>query len=189
MYGLFKITNMWNQDLYQKALYFAAEAHKKQKIKGTEQNYLAHLSHVSAELMAALIQNNNATINVDLCLCCALLHDSIEDTSITYLDIANQFSVEIADGVQALTKDERVEKVEQLNDSLKRIKQQPPEIHMVKLADRISNLRKPPENWSYEKRKAYLVDAQKILDTLGAANDVLSNRLTEKIAQYKTYLD
>ena len=47
---------MWNQELYQKALYFAAEAHKNQTIKGTDQNYIAHISHVAAEIMASMAQ-------------------------------------------------------------------------------------------------------------------------------------
>ena len=179
---------MWNQDLYQKALYFTAEAHKRQTIKGTDQNYLAHICHVTAELMGAIAQSDSSSIDADLCLCCGLLHDTIEDTDVTYKEIQSIFSEKVADGVLALTKDDRIEKKEQLADSLRRIKQQPLEIHMVKIADRISNLRKPPENWSTEKRMAYLYDAQEILNMLGGANTFLDQRLREKIEQYRIYI-
>lgn len=179
---------MWNQDLYQKALYFAAEAHKKQTIKGTDQNYLAHICHVTAELMGAISQSDSSSIDADLCLCCGLLHDTIEDTDVTYKEIQSIFFEKVADGVLALTKDDRIEKKEQLADSLRRIKQQPLEIHMVKIADRISNLRKPPENWTSEKRMAYLDDAQEILNMLGGANTFLDQRLNQKMEQYRLYI-
>jgi (p)ppGpp synthase/HD superfamily hydrolase len=40
----------------------------------------------------------------DFAISCALLHDVIEDTNITYDDLYVKFGYEIADGVEALTK-------------------------------------------------------------------------------------
>jgi len=49
-------------------------------------------------------------------------------------------------GVSALSKDEAVPKEKELEDSLHRIREQPAEILMVKLADRITNLQPPPQD-------------------------------------------
>lgn len=44
----------WSQEAYIKAYRFAAERHKGQLVPGTEWSYLAHLSMVGMEIMAAL---------------------------------------------------------------------------------------------------------------------------------------
>ena len=49
--------------------------------------------------------------------------------------------------------------VAQMADSLARIKQQPKEVWLVKLADRSANLGKPPHYWSAEKILAYRQEA------------------------------
>ena len=68
-----------------------------------------------------------------------------------------------------------------------RIKQQPEEIWMVKLADRITNLQPPPGNWSKEKIGNYLQEAVTIHEYLGGASGYLSSRLLEKIDGYRMY--
>lgn len=44
----------------------------------------------------------------------------------------------------------------QMQDSLRRIKSQPREVWMVKMADRITNLQPPPGHWSEEKDSSRL---------------------------------
>ena len=43
--------------------------------------------------------------NPDLAVQCALLHDTIEDTDVTYDDVKRQFGTDVADGVMALSQD------------------------------------------------------------------------------------
>ena len=78
-------------------------------------------------------------------------------------------------------------KQEQMLDSLQRIKQQPLEVGMVKLADRITNLQPPPHYWTKEKINSYREEAQIILDTLGCSNEFLAQRLADKIKNYQQY--
>lgn len=75
-----------------------------------------------------------------------------------------------------------------MSDSLRRIKRQPREIWMVKLADRMTNLQPPPSYWTTEKRKKYLDQAKLILDELKSGNKFLSSRLNEKIQAYQPYV-
>jgi len=87
--------------------------------------------------------------------------------------------------VLALSKDKSIEKDHQLEDSLARIQQQPKEVWMVKLADRITNLAPPPAFWSQEKRQHYRQDAIIIHTSLKDASPYLGTRLLEKIEAYE----
>lgn len=119
---------------------------------------------------------------------CALLHDTVEDTAVTYEQVAAGFGQPVADGVLALTKDEGLPKGEQMPDSLRRIKRQPREVWLVKLADRIVNLQPPPKHWQAERIAAYKVESDSILAALGEASPLLAERLAAKIEAYGTGL-
>ena len=88
--------------------------------------------------------NQEPNFDGDLAIQTAILHDTIEDTNPAYEDFQSEFGRNIAYSVLALTKDTILEKEAQIHDSLERIKLQPKEIWMVKLADRITNLQPPP---------------------------------------------
>ena len=125
----------------------------------------------------------------ELAVRCALLHDVLEDTPVSYAALEAEFGAAVAAGVLALSKDPVLPKDQQLRDSLDRIREQPGEIWLVKLADRITNLAPPPVYWSRDKRHDYREDAMLILDALGSASAYLAGRLREKIAAYKAYID
>jgi (p)ppGpp synthase/HD superfamily hydrolase len=125
----------------------------------------------------------------DLAVLCALLHDTLEDTEITFDDVAGAFGSEVAAGVQALTKDESLPREEQMADSLVRIKRQPKQVWMVKLADRITNLQEPPHYWNQDKRQAYRAEAWTILTELRDGDALLAGRLERKIQDYGRYLE
>lgn len=135
----------WSQDIYINAYRFAAEAHwnskKRQVVPGTDIPYLMHFSLVAMEVIAAL--DKEAGFDGNLAVQCALLHDTIEDTGTTYDQIVESFGLAVANGVLALSKNESVgadlpkqqRKERQMADSLERVKKQPREIWMVKMAD------------------------------------------------------
>ncbi len=174
-----------NQDKITKAWFFASRVHKEQKYPGEELPYITHIGNVLLEVMAVASSLDNA----QLAICCAILHDTIEDTSTTYEDILQEFGVDIANGVQALSKDKTLNtKQEQMQDSLKRIKEQAKEVWVVKMADRVANLGEPPHYWSIEKKRAYQEEARLILEQLHEANEQMANRLKAKIEDYERYL-
>lgn len=178
---------MWSQDIYRKALIFAATAHKDQKIPGEDLPYIVHPANVCMEVMSALCRDPG--INADLAVQCALLHDTIEDTSVGFTDIKRAFGRAVADGVLALTKDKTLsDKRLQLVDSLERIKKQPREIWIVKLADRITNLEAPPVYWTKQMIASYRGEAELILAALRNGSAFLAERLTEKIIDYEKYI-
>lgn len=177
----------WDQDKYLAAWNFASANHNGQTLPGSDIPYINHLGLVAMEATAALA--NNSIDNPNLLVVCALLHDLIEDTSTTFEDIKNTFGADVAEGVLALTKnDELPSKPEQMRDCLRRIKNQPIEVWMVKLCDRITNLQSPPKHWNQERTINYQNEARLILDQLGEASPFLAERLTMKIDAYNQYL-
>ena len=145
---------------YNKALEFAATAHQGQKVPGSDWPYLVHLGRVAMEIMIAM--QTEQDLDYNLAVQCALLHDTLEDTDVSKQDIVREFGPKVAEGVAALTKDKSIPKSEAMADSLARIKLQPHEIWMVKMADRISNLGPPPKHWDKNKIKAYMEEARVI---------------------------
>lgn len=180
---------MFSQENYIEVLNFAALAHGEQKTpKGLP--YLAHITCVAMEVINACEKSQLEQNKTDLAISCALLHDVIEDTNITYNEIYVKFGDKIANGVEALTKDKtKSTKQEQMKDSLERLLAQPYEIQMVKLADRITNLGIPPKHWDSEKMKKYQEEASLILSCLKNSNIYLAKRLEEKIEEYKKYIN
>ncbi|MFN6570385.1 HD domain-containing protein [Dendronalium sp. ChiSLP03b] len=176
----------WSQETYIKAYKFAAQAHQGQKMPGSEIPYIMHLSFVSMEVIAAL--NVEAKSDGDLALQCSLLHDTIEDTDVTFEQVKTKFGESVANGVLALTKDESLAKHLQMADSLRRIKEQPQEIWMVKLADRITNLQAPPYYWTQEKIIRYREEGIQIYEYLRDASSFLASRLASKIEDYKAFI-
>ncbi len=173
----------WSQDKYIRALKFAAEAHHGQTVPGSDLPYIVHVTMVAMEIIAALAQEDD--LDGDLAVQCALLHDVIEDTGISYEELSVEFGPAVAEGVLALSKNDDLEsKQEKMTDSLERIKLQTKEIWMVKLADRITNLQPPPGHWNSKKIERYRVEGKEILQELGKGCSYLAERLKQKILKY-----
>lgn len=178
---------MFNQESYIKYLTYAALAHGDQKTpKGLP--YLTHITSVTMEVINACEQSKLDETKSDFAIACALLHDVIEDTNITYDDLYVKFGYEIADAVEALSKNKNLSKQEQIRDSLERMLTQPYEVQMVKLADRITNLSTPPEHWDNKRIKEYHKESSLIISCLRNCNIYLAKRLEEKIEDYKKYI-
>ncbi|MAD42873.1 MAG: phosphohydrolase [Arcobacter sp.] len=179
---------MFCQEKYIKALEYAAIAHGEQKTpKGLP--YIVHITSVTMEVINACEKSKLEEEKANLAISCALLHDVIEDTNTTYDDLYVDFSEAIANGVEALSKDKNLEsKQEQMKKSIEMLLEQPYEVQMVKLADRITNLSTPPEHWDNNKRQAYLKEASFIYSCLKNSNIYLSKRLEEKIEDYKKFI-
>ena len=132
---------MWKADLYLKALNFAAEAHAGQLVTNTKRAYITHVSSVAAEVLVALGGTSALDIEIDLAMQGALLHDVLEDTDTTEIELEKLFGTEVLRVVQALTKDTTLAKADQMKDSLARILTTGKEARIIKLADRIVNYR------------------------------------------------
>jgi len=176
----------WSQDLYIKAWNFACAAHQGQLVPGTKLAYVNHVGLVAMEAMSSIAAGESIG-NPNLLVGCALLHDTLEDTATAFAELEQCFGEDIARGVLALSKNKNLPgKDAQMRDSLARIQEQPHEVWMVKLADRITNLQPPPAYWDGAKIQGYGVEAELIWATLAGASPYLGQRLRQKIDQYRT---
>ncbi len=176
------MSSTWSQEHYFQAYMFAAYAHQGQLVPGTVLPYIVHISLVSMEIMAAL--SHEPDPHGDLAIQCALLHDVLEDTLVSYAELEHTFGVAVARGVQALTKNPTLPRATRMADSLTRIKEQPPAVWKVKLADRITNLQQPPATWSATKIGQYRDEAEQIYAALHTASPYLAYRLRQCITKY-----
>jgi (p)ppGpp synthase/HD superfamily hydrolase len=171
--GIVRWREAWN---------FAAEAHAAQKVPGGPSCYLQHLGSVALEVLGAHLVEPIG--DLDLAVQCAILHDAVEDQEVPLALLTQLFGADVAAGVAALSKDPSLDKGVAMIDSLARIRAQPQAVWMVKLADRITNLQTPPAHWSAAKIACYRLEAQQILEALGAAHAHLAHRLAQAIGAY-----
>lgn len=121
-----------------KAIEFSSKAHEGQKRKSGEP-YLIHPLEV-AKILTQLKMDNNSIM-------AAILHDTIEDTSVTKEDIAKSFGEDVAEIVDGVTKISKIQfssqEDRQAENYRKMILAMSKDIRviMVKLADRLNNMR------------------------------------------------
>jgi len=174
------------QTLYQNAIRFAAEKHGSQKVKGSQNPYVVHLSNVAMELFVAA--QRTPRFDLSFAVQVALLHDTIEDTPVTRAELETVFGNDISEAVWALTQDKRLLKDYRLSEKLAKVRQCSKEVWAVMLADRITNLQVPPKTWSKSKITDYQFDSIHILEALEGGNEYLEKRLANKIEEYNLYI-
>lgn len=89
-------------DAWQRAASFAARHHLHQLRRDGKTPYAAHPFRVAMTLRHVF------EIADPVAITAALLHDVIEDTTVDYDDLAEEFGTEVADVVAALSKDARM---------------------------------------------------------------------------------
>jgi guanosine-3',5'-bis(diphosphate) 3'-pyrophosphohydrolase len=148
-----------------KALAFAAHKHRDQRRKDAEASpYINH----PIELADVLVTEGGIT-DVEV-LCAALLHDTVEDTDTTHEELANAFGSRIARIVAEVTDDKRLPKHERKRLQIEHAPRLSEGAKLVKLADKICNLRdvaeRPPAKWDLARRREYFDWAKQVVDGL-----------------------
>ena len=180
--------------IIEKAYNMAREAHKEQKRKSGEP-YIIH-PLCTAIILADLELDKESIV-------AGLLHDVMEDTSVTKEQITKEFSEEVADLVDGVTKitklDYDVDKVEEQAENLRKMflaMAKDIRVILIKLADRLHNMRTlqymTPEKQK-EKSKETMEIYAPIADRLGISKikielDDLALRYLEP-EKYKDLVD
>src|SRR5437867_10524255 len=74
--------------------------------------YINHIGSVVFEILNAIQHTDN--FNGELAVSCALLHDTIEDTSLKIEELKQLYGEQVTAGVLALTKDNTISKDRQM---------------------------------------------------------------------------
>jgi guanosine-3',5'-bis(diphosphate) 3'-pyrophosphohydrolase len=151
------------------AAYFAAKKHTNQRRKNIEDTpYINHPVEV-----AFLLASVGGISDEDI-LSAALLHDTIEDTGTLAEDIKSQFGSIVLGYVQEVTDNKSLPSHERKKMQVKHAGMLSDGATLIKLADRISNLRsvasEPPRWWPAQRQIDYFEWSQKVFSNLRKIN-------------------
>ena len=152
-----------------KALAFAAHKHRDQRRKDAEAS--PYINHPIA--LADVLVNEGGVTDTEV-LSAALLHDTVEDTDTTPDELERVFGPRIARIVAEVTDDKNLPKAERKRLQVEHAATISPEAKLVKLADKICNLRdvveRPPASWDLARRTEYFDWAKSVVDRLRGAH-------------------
>ena len=155
-----------------RALAFAAHKHRDQRRKDAEAS--PYINHPIA--LAEVLAGEGGIIDVEV-LAAALLHDTIEDTATTAEELRAEFGERIAAMVEEVTDDQKLPKAERKRLQIVHAAALSPGAKLVKLADKICNLRdvaeRPPAKWDLQRRQEYFEWARRVIDGLRGAHPKL----------------
>jgi guanosine-3',5'-bis(diphosphate) 3'-pyrophosphohydrolase len=165
-----------------KALAFAAYKHRNQRRKDTDA-----LPYINHPIALANVLANEGGISDPAVICAALLHDTVEDTQTTFQELEQEFGAEITNIVREVTDDKTLPKEERKRLQIEHAETISPKAKLVKLADKISNLRdvadSPPANWELPRRQAYFEWARNVVDRLRGSNARLESVFDQAYAR------
>jgi hypothetical protein len=128
--------------------------------------------------VAALLHANDAPMNAVIA---GVLHDILEDTGTTREEMELFFGPEITAIVVECTDDRSLSKVERKRRQVSSASGKSTEAKFVKLADKYDNLStlssSPPDGWSPERIRGYIVLAAAVVDGLRGTCPALEAKL------------
>ena len=116
-----------------KAIEFATRAHAGQFRKGTSRPYIVHPIEVG-DIVSTMTKDEEI-------ISAAILHDTIEDTGVTYEDLKQEFGTRVADLVAAESEDKSKTWIERKGHTLEHLKTASQAEKILTMADKLSNIR------------------------------------------------
>ncbi len=176
------MNNSYDIGLVIRAVEFAAQKHRMQRRKDRDAS--PYINHPIALMHVLWIVGG---ISDPLILAAAALHDTIEDTETTEEELRTTFGEEITQIVVEMTDDKSLPKEDRKRLQIEHAYGMSREGALVKLADKICNLRdvaaNPPLGWSLKRRVEYFDWAKAVVDGLPR---VSKNLLVKFEAAYGT---
>jgi guanosine-3',5'-bis(diphosphate) 3'-pyrophosphohydrolase len=165
------------------ALAFAAHKHRNQRRKDVEAS--PYINHPIA--LAQVLAVEGAVKDADV-LVAAILHDTVEDTRTTAAELKRKFGGKIAGIVMEVTDDKRLRKYVRKRLQIEHAPHLSKAAKLVKLADKICNLRdvadRPPKKWRIARRRIYFEWARSVVGGLRGAHPVLE-RIFDRVYSRK----
>ena len=145
-----------------KAVAFAAYKHRTQRRKDVDAS--PYINHPIS--LADVLANEGGIDDINV-LCAAVLHDTIEDTTTTADELTPIFGAKVTSIVVEVTDDKSLAKEVRKQRQVEHAALISPEAKLVKLADKICNLRDilktPPSDWSVDRKQTYFDWAAKVV--------------------------
>ncbi|MHB1099272.1 MAG: HD domain-containing protein [Burkholderiales bacterium] len=148
-----------------RALAFSAHKHRDQRRKDHKAS-----PYINHPIALANVLVNEAGITDPVTICAALLHDTIEDTETTADELLEAFGPDVLGVVLEVTDDKALLKADRKRAQVEHAAGKSDRAKLVKLADKISNLRdivsSPPADWSDQRKSDYFVWAKEVVNQL-----------------------
>lgn len=166
---------------------FASEKHAGQLRKGARSEpYINHPIEV-----AHLIANIGLVTDLEIVIG-GLLHDTIEDTDTSEAEIADIFGPVVCGYVLEVTDDTSLPKHRRKELQIEHAPHMSPGAKMIKLADKISNIRDVVENpaigWDIGRRRDYVLWGEQVVAGLRGANRLLEDHFDRLIERANSTL-
>lgn len=146
-----------------RALAFAAHKHRNQRRKDPQAS-----PYINHPIALANVLCNEADVTDIETLCAALLHDTIEDTETTAIELHEHFGARISQFVMEVSDDVTLPKAERKRKQIEHAAHISTQAKMIKLADKTCNIRdvadRPPVGWGLKRRQEYFDWAKKVID-------------------------
>ena len=147
------------------ALQFAAHKHRDQRRKDLEAS-----PYINHPIALANVLWGEGGVHDPVVIEAALLHDTIEDTETTPAELRKRFGRKVASIVGEVTDDKALPKAERKRLQVEHAPHISREAKLVKLADKISNLRdmaaSAPKTWPKSRVREYFDWAKRVVDAL-----------------------
>lgn len=167
-----------------RATQFAADKHRRQRRCDPDAS-----PYINHPISLANLLANEAMIDDPVVICAALLHDTIEDTETTFEEIEAAFGFAVADVVREVTDDKALAKPERKRLQIEHARRISPRAKLVKLADKICNLRDivaaPPVGWSAQRKDDYFVWAAQVVEGLRGVHPPLEEIFDAIVRRWK----
>jgi guanosine-3',5'-bis(diphosphate) 3'-pyrophosphohydrolase len=173
--------------LVSEAAEFAARRHAGQQRKGRgDEPYINHLAEV-ANLLATATGGRDAEL-----IAAGWLHDTIEDTATTQEELAKRFSERVASVVAEVTDDMRLPKGTRRQLQIVHSPGKSPSAKLIKIADKISNVRARifpnPSEEQREELADYVGWAEQVVAGCRGGNATLDALFDEAAANARSML-
>ncbi len=169
------------------AAHFSADRHRDQRRKGSRNTpYINHPLEVAERL-----NRIGGIEDVDV-LAAAILHDTIEDTETTAEELAQLFGAKIAALVEELSDEPDLHWTDRKRLEIEHAARISPEARLIKLSDKTSNVAdtatNPPGEWTLQRRRDYLLFAEKVADGCRGINTALDAEFDRVLADARARL-
>ena len=174
-------------ELVTRAADFAARRHVGQRRKGhAAEPYINHLAEV-ASLIAEATEGKDAAL-----VAAGWLHDTLEDTDTEREELVTLFGEDVTALVAAATDDKSLPKAERKRLQIAHAPGLAPRAKVLKIADKISNLRSlilsPPDGWERERLIDYVDWADKVVAGCRGVNPRLDRLFDDTVAEARDVL-
>ena len=169
------------------AIRFAADKHRNQRRRDSAKSpYINHPIEV-AELLWKIggVRDTNV-------LLAAILHDTVEDTDTRPEELSDRFGEEVRSLVMEVTDDKSLPKAKRKSLQIETAPYKSYGAKLIKLADKSCNVRNlismPPEDWSLERRREYLLWTEQVVAGLRGTNAALEEYYDHELVNGKRLL-